>query len=286
MTALAILENPRQTVGKGLVFDGSFYLGLEGRESIVASLRYFNRTDQGFPEVGLYFVYTTVAQMDPSVEVFAGTEPEDRKAEEYSLVGDIQFLFYLGAPDEVDIDYRQRPYLHICGAAFNVDVPTATFSVMAEPYTAAFREMQKANRNATGSVAKSLFATNCIIPDSRRYDNVKKPVPYNKRYVMVTGHLTGVTSKLDDDNIKDFYCINVENIAFLGTQVTAANTAGDSPAPALTPTPAPTNKARKRWSYDTPINNVKRKKVAGSEVGGGDGSSSAGPSSPSPATTS
>ncbi|KAJ7508136.1 hypothetical protein B0H11DRAFT_2271066 [Mycena galericulata] len=261
MTALAILENPRQTVGKGLVFDGSFYLGLEGRESIVASLRYFNRTDQGFPEVGLYFVYTT--------------------------------LFYLGAPDEVDIDYRQRPYLHICGAAFNVDVPTATFSVMAEPYTAAFREMQKANRNATGSVAKSLFATNCIIPDSHRYDNVKKPVPYNKRYVMVTGHLTGVTSKLDDDNIKDFYCINVENIAFLGTQLTAANTAGDSPAPALTPTPAPTNKARKRWSYDTPINNVKRKKVAGSEVkgagsevDGGDGSSSAGPSSPSPATTS
>ncbi|KAJ7437678.1 hypothetical protein B0H11DRAFT_2361419 [Mycena galericulata] len=286
MTALAILENPRQTAGKGLVFDGSFYLGLEGHESIVASLRYFNRTDQGFPDVGLYFVYTTVAQMDPSVEVFAGTQEEDRKAEEFSLVGDIQFLFYLGAPNEVAIDYRQRPYLHICCTAFNVDVPTATFSVMAEPYTAAFREMQKANKNATGSVAKSLFATNCIIPDSRRYDNVKKPVPYNKRYVMVTGHLTGVTSKLDDDNIKDFYCINVENIAFLGTQVTAANTAGDSPAPALTPTPASTNKPHKRWSYDTPINNVKRKKVAGSEVDGGDGSSSAGPSSPSPATTS
>lgn len=61
ITALTVLENPRQTTTKGLVFDAHIYLGTEERESIVASLRYFNHSDVSFKPLGLYFAYFTVS---------------------------------------------------------------------------------------------------------------------------------------------------------------------------------------------------------------------------------
>lgn len=57
-------------------------------------------------------------------------------------------LFYLGHPDEVDIDTRRRPYVHICGAAFNSNEQAATFSVDADQYTSAIRELQKQAKEA------------------------------------------------------------------------------------------------------------------------------------------
>ncbi|KAF8173945.1 hypothetical protein K438DRAFT_1771809 [Mycena galopus ATCC 62051] len=211
--ALSILQNPRKMTSKGYVFDASFCLGLPERKSIVASLRYFNAKDEVFPELGLYFVYTTVAHMHPSIEAFTG----DESGSNYEP-GDFSLLIFLGLPSETEIDYHQPPYVHICGSAFNVDVLTATYSVTAEQYTGTFRDLQK---KQTGS----LLSTVWIIPDSPRYENIKKPVPYNKHFVMVTGNITGMTSVLENDQVNDSFRISVDNVVFLGTYVPPATPA-------------------------------------------------------------
>ncbi|KAJ7041736.1 hypothetical protein C8F04DRAFT_1176827 [Mycena alexandri] len=283
LAGLAVLENPRKITKKGLVIDATFYLGAADRQSILASLRYFNSKDEVFPEVGLYFVYTThskVAQMDPSVEVFTGEESgSELTPDDFALVRDIQFLFHLGHPSEAGIDYRQRPYAHICGAAFNVDVPSATFSVTADQYTGAFREMQKKTIGAPA--AKSVFSTICTIQDSPRYENIKKPVPFNKRFIMATGLITGLTSTLDNGKVKESYHVDVENIVFLGNYVPPATPAGNSPVPSSSTMKSAPGTRLKRWSYDNLDKDPKRRKSSDAE-GEGDGSSSAAPSSPSP----
>ncbi|KAF7334024.1 hypothetical protein MVEN_02307600 [Mycena venus] len=298
-TGLAILEFPRKITTKGLVFDASFYLGLPERQSVLASLRLFNQNDEVFSDIGLYFVYTTViipstlrllllltlilvlkiAQMDPSIEVFTGEgSGSPYTPDEFSLVGDIQFLFYLGVPSEAGIDYRKPPYIHICGPAFDVNIPAATFSVTAEQYTGAFRDVQKAAAQNGQRVAKSLsLSTICTIQDSARYENNKKPVPYNKRFVMVAGNITGMTSVLENDKIKDSYRVDVGNVVFLGTYVAPATPATNSAAASSSTSTPASGKRAKRWSYDTPVGGLKRKNPDAD-----DGRSSGPPSSPSP----
>ncbi|KAJ6488786.1 hypothetical protein C8R45DRAFT_1097141 [Mycena sanguinolenta] len=263
--ALAVLENPRKITAKGLVFDGSFFSGLPEPQpkSLVASLRYFNAKDEAFPELGLYFVYATLAQMDPAIEVFTGEgSGSDMKPDDFHLVGDIQFLFHLGHPGETSIDYRQVPYVHICGPALNADQAAATFTVTAEPYTSAFRELQKkAGLKKAASGPKSLFSAACKIHDSARYDGGKKPVPFNRRFVMAAGKITGMSSTLENGKVNDTYQIAVENIVFLGNYVPPATPSVNSPVPSSsTSTTTPANRL-KRWSYDTPVaNSLKRQK--------------------------
>ncbi|KAF7339079.1 hypothetical protein MVEN_01984300 [Mycena venus] len=278
-TGLAILEFPRKITTKGLVFDASFYLCLPERQSVLASLRLFNQNDEIFSDIGLYFVYTTIAQMDPSIEVFTGEgSGSPYTPDEFSLVGDIQFLFYLGVPSEAGIDYRKPPYIHICGPAFDVNIPAATFSVTAEQYTGAFRDVQKAAAKNGQTAAKSLsLSTICTIQDSARYENNKKPVPYNKRFVMVAGNITGMTSVLENDKIKDSYRVDVGNVVFLGTYVAPATPATNSAAASSSTSTPSSGKRAKRWSYDTPVDGLKRKNPDAD-----DGRSSGPPSSSSP----
>ncbi|KAJ7933549.1 hypothetical protein B0H13DRAFT_1856053 [Mycena leptocephala] len=282
LTGLTVLENPRQTTTMGLIFDANFFLGGKSTRSILASLRYFNANKTKFPDVGVYFVYATVAQMDPSVPVdlFAGPD-FGLSREDFTLIGDIQFLYLLGEPDDVDINFLQRPYAHICGAVLNPDPETAKWSMEADQYTTAIRDVQKLAKEKGDPLPRSFFPAICTIPDSSRYTNAKKPVPFNKRYVMVAGYLTDTSSTLDNDSkIKDSFCIDVDNIAFLGTQTTPATggTVMNSPAPS-TSASTPGARNNKRWSYDTPIGNKKKKSRMSSPTPEIGTSSPAGPSS-------
>ncbi|KAJ7042294.1 hypothetical protein C8F04DRAFT_1252266 [Mycena alexandri] len=285
LVGLAVLENPRKISEKGLTlaFDATWYLGASDREAIVGSLRYFNSKSDKYPEVGLYFVYTTVSHMDLAIEVHTGGESgSELTPADYNVVGDIQFLTYLGHPAETEIDFRQRPYAHICGAAFNIDVPTATFSVTAEQYTSAFRELQK----KTPGAPKSTFSAVLTIQNSPRYEVAKKPVPYKNRFVMATGYVTGITSKFDNAKVVDSFHIDVENVAFLGMNGVTQPAVPSTPALG---TPGSAGKVKsgvnKRWNFDTPVNAAKRRKTLDDDEGAGVGDSSgAGPSSPAPSS--
>ncbi|KAJ7821554.1 hypothetical protein B0H14DRAFT_2599175 [Mycena olivaceomarginata] len=280
ITGLTVLENPRKTSAKGLVFDGFFYLGTESRESIMASLRYFNANGTDFPPVGVYFLYATTR---------SGMFNANTKIMLWS--GMFQFLHLIGTPDEVDFDMHQRAYVHLAGAAMNPNTDTATWSMEADQYTAAIRDIQKEAKDSGKVQPRSFFPATCTIPDSSRYTSstkTKKPVPFNKHYVMVAGFLTDITSVLDttDSKIKDRFCIEVGNVAFLGSQITPAT--GGSVKNSLTSMATPTPK--QGWSYSAGGKGKKRlrdtspeRAQAGSPSGAGSSSPAPGPSSsPSP----
>ncbi|KAJ6492186.1 hypothetical protein C8R45DRAFT_1096213 [Mycena sanguinolenta] len=285
ITGIAILESPHKTTAKGLAFDAHFYLGAELQESILVLLCYFNANDIEFPPVGVYSTYATVAKMDPdsAVDIFA-TEGSTHKRKSYALVGDVQFLHFLGLPDEVDVDTCCRPYVHIAGVAMDRKEPTATWFMEADQYTASIRDLQKAAKvNGSEPVPRSFFPAFCTIRDSRCYPNNKKPIPFNKRYVMVVGYLTNVKSQLDNDGkLKECFCIDIENVAFLGTQTTPATggTVTDGHAFSSTSTPASNKRG---WSFGA--GNAKKGKMRRVTSPAPEGSSSPAPgpsSSPSP----
>ncbi|KAJ6462015.1 hypothetical protein C8R47DRAFT_1202285 [Mycena vitilis] len=286
--ALSVLENPRQTTIKGLVFDAHFYLGGPSQESTMASLRYFNGNDTSFPQVGVYFVYATVAQHDPSSGVDLLLGESEYNPTEYSLVGDIQFLFHLGSPEDIGLDMCQRPYVHLSGVAMNSNAQTATWTVDADQYTSAIREVQKSAKEKGEPVPRSLFPANCIIQNSQRYTHAKKPVPFNKRYFMLAGYLTDISSKLDNSGkVNDRFCVDVENISFLGmlTPGATGGTVADSPAASSsTSSPGGTPGPSKRWSYAS-VGKGKRRRMSSpgpEDASSGPAGPSSGPSSPSP----
>ncbi|KAJ7077373.1 hypothetical protein B0H15DRAFT_805192 [Mycena belliarum] len=289
ISGVAVLENPRQTSAKGLAFDGHLYVGGKSCQSLLMLLRYFNANDTEFPPVPtMYYIYATVAQMDTTakIELFS-----DDQAADYTLVGDIQVIIPIGPPSEVEIDSRQRAYVHLCGAASNPNMDMATFSLDIEQYTSSFRDVQKLAKEKKEKAPKSLFAANCVIRDSPRYTYIRKPVPFNKRFVMLTGYLVDVDSTLDITGIKvkQRICVDVENIAFLGQAPLTAGSSESDPA-ASTSTPAGSN-GRKRWSYDTPVPDNKRRKINALDLGSGShtaqtSSSPAGPSNSFPSSPS
>ncbi|KAK7046502.1 hypothetical protein R3P38DRAFT_3175781 [Favolaschia claudopus] len=259
LTGVIVLEKPRVVAGKTFVFDGHYYLGTDSQESILASLRYFNHSNIEFPDVGVYFTYATIAKMDVDaglnlfLEEGSNVQPHD-----YALVGDIQILVPLGAPDEVDIDLRRRPYIHIAGAAINPDSTKATWTMDADQYNSAYRE---ANKKLLKGAAKlrSFMPVQCTIPDGSRYTNSQKPVPYKGRYLMATGYLSDITNSLGNDGkINERFCIEVDNVAFLGT---VAATAAKEPSSSAS-TPASAGSSKRGWSFSGSCGDKKGKKRA------------------------
>ncbi|KAJ3759067.1 hypothetical protein EV360DRAFT_82450 [Lentinula raphanica] len=91
LTGLAALGNGRIIEGKALLFDANFYIS-DG-ETVVASLRYFNKNDMEFEDKAMYEVRASVARM-PDGGVTVGTDETEELLEdiEYDLIGDITWV--------------------------------------------------------------------------------------------------------------------------------------------------------------------------------------------------
>ncbi|KAJ7367129.1 hypothetical protein DFH08DRAFT_949114 [Mycena albidolilacea] len=173
----------------------------------------------------------------------------------------------------------------------NPNADTATWSMEADQYTVAIWDIQKEAKDSGKVQLRSFFPATCTILDSSHYTlstKTKKPVPFDKHYVMVAGFLTDITSVLDttDSKIKDCFCIEVGNVAFLRSQVTPAT--GGSVKNSLTSMATPTPK--QGWSYSASgkgkkhlCNTSLERAQAGSPSGTGSSSPAPGlSSSPSP----
>ena len=117
------------------------------------------------------------------------------------------------------IDPAQRAYLHISGAAVNCDEKEATFDIEIDQYISTLK-------NVKSSPSKFITPFSCSIPDSPRY-KTGKPVPYNRRYISISGFLTDVTYEPDSDVVQRFH-LKVENIVFLGQQTNTIPNSLDS----------------------------------------------------------
>jgi len=253
ITALCILGNARQ-IGrsKSVMFDAQIYVGSAENEAILGALRYFNGDDTVFPDEGMYMVYATVAHTDPAVEIYPS---ELYKKADYSLMGDITWLLLLGPTQgpgselTASINPCRRAYVHVTGPAYQANTEAATFQVDAEQYIATVKDAN--DQRPKANAIKPIFPTFCFIPDGPRWKNRKKPVPYNKRFVFVSGYLAGITSSLEKNVIQERFKIEVDNVAFLGTHVPPAEPSTPAVDGSSEQTPAPVSK-KFRYSYKTP----------------------------------
>ncbi|KAF8966831.1 hypothetical protein BDZ97DRAFT_1903666 [Flammula alnicola] len=259
LTAIAALGNPR-TIPKSkmTVIDAQIYIGSSSCESLLGALRYFNARDLHFAEsAGLYLINTT--------------------ANDYSFIGDINWIVPLEVPQEVNdsttfsIDLCQRALVHVSGLATNCQKEQGSFDLDLEHYVSALKDTKH---------VKAFAPLTCIIPDSPRYKN-GKPVPYNHRYISAFRFLTNIIFKPSSDVAVDRFVITIEDITFMGQLLQANNSVHantlDTPAkpprmtrslisygkrqaqPLITPvTPAPT---AKRPLADAPATSTSNKRT-------------------------
>jgi hypothetical protein len=111
------------------------------------------------------------------------------------------------APDSQEppsVDPHQPAFVQLSGVALNCDSAMGKFTLDVEVWHSATR-------------SKVVTSFLCIIPDSPKYKSSGKPVPYNNRYISLSGYLTGVTSKVDDMDIIERFTVTVEDIVFMGS---------------------------------------------------------------------
>ncbi|KAJ7149358.1 hypothetical protein C8R46DRAFT_1230518 [Mycena filopes] len=226
ISALTVLENPRKVSPRTTVFTCHLYVGSADVQKIQGSLRHYSE-EEGvqYPDAGIYQATFTVAKMRDGVDIF--TDDVQERAE-CSFVGDIKKEFYLigdlNSPAMENFDLARRPTVNVCGAVIRSDSNTATFALDAEQYTAAFADQQKLAATDKSVVSlKSVFPIEGFIPDSPRYKN-KKPVPWVKRYISISGYLAGIASSLEGATLQERFRVEVDQIAFLGTQTSLAST--------------------------------------------------------------
>ena len=122
------------------------------------------------------------------------------------------------------IDPRVQPFIQVTGVATESSKTDATFEVNVEQYVSCIKSGPP-TKQAGGSRPKPITRFFCHIPDSPKYKNwSSKPVPGNKRYVSVCGHLTGVERSGNTSEVERFL-IDVENITFCGHYIQPANAA-------------------------------------------------------------
>ncbi|KAJ7917782.1 hypothetical protein B0H13DRAFT_2321992 [Mycena leptocephala] len=217
-TGLAVLENPRVIPKtKTVVFDLQAYLP-SSEPALIGSVRYFNRDDLEFPEIGCYAVWVSVARTLPTAEVYS----QDLGPMDYHVLGDAVWLIPLGSPENFSLS--QPAFVQVCGLASNINKDDATFDVVVEQYISATRSPES-------------FPTRCFIPDTPRFQNYK-PVPNKGKFVSVTGFLTGV--ERDDDHAVKHFLLDVDQVVFLGQQPHSASApkAEQSPNKIVSGTPA------------------------------------------------
>lgn len=119
--------------------------------------------------------------------------------------------------EDLQIDPCQRAYVHVSGAVNNVHQESGTFKLDVDHYISAFKDLKDSKKPI-----KPIAPMSCEF--SARYQNRKKPVPFNRRYVSVSGFLTGVTYKQNSEDIVERFIVSIEHIAFLGQQGNSTST--------------------------------------------------------------
>lgn len=106
-----------------------------------------------------------------------------------------------------------------------VSKEAATFEVNVEQYISCATSDPSTKQAGGRSKITTRFL--CHIPDSPKYRN-GKPLPGNKRWVTIGGHVTGVEKSNEKSEVEQFR-INVENVTFCGLYSPPANSAAFVP---------------------------------------------------------
>lgn len=111
--------------------------------------------------------------------------------------------------------------MHLAGTSFKGEKTTATFEVNPEQWVSTLKDVKSSLQTLP------VFPVLATIQDSPRYTNGRKPIPGDRRYIFVSGCLTGVERNKDSTPMK--FRVDVESIAFLGTATIIHK--ADNPSP-------------------------------------------------------
>lgn len=219
--------------------------------------RYYNSSNDSFPEVGQFLAWIHVAKFVPlgpthirQTNEEAGDEVEtERQLNEWQTAEDTAnnegstSLETVEQPDAVHMvgdiiqlipiktdDMRQRAYINVSGAAVNANKTDGFFEVNAAQYTSHYKN----NRTLSILPVQAHFSSN-------KY-KTKKPIPSNNTYVTIEGFLEDIET--DMAGRVTLFHVSVDNINFLGRATLSASTAS-SKAPST-----PSRSSRFKFNFD------------------------------------
>lgn len=109
----------------------------------------------------------------------------------------------------------------------NVQRSEAKFDLDIEQYVSCMKNALKSASSQITKPIKPIAPISCTIPDSPKYKG-GKPIPFNKRYVTVSGFLSDIMFKEDISTGREVerFKIEVDNMVFLGQYVPTATPTG------------------------------------------------------------
>jgi hypothetical protein len=112
------------------------------------------------------------------------------------------------------------PYIEICGMVSAVDDLARSFYIDAHQYVAALKP------EPSSTNFRSVMPVECTFPDTARWKKSlsgKRFIVQPNRYVSIGGFIVGrKTTKVGDKNETQRFCVEVDNITFLGRPVVAS----------------------------------------------------------------
>ncbi|KAF8142057.1 hypothetical protein EV363DRAFT_1443946 [Boletus edulis] len=260
ITAVAVFENGRRAEGMSYIFDAQMYLG--NSTPLLAALRYFNRDNREFDDMGFYFVTARVAMMEPGAMI--ARQPNSPTETEYDLVGDVVNLIPIKIPDGVDhsevVDPKYLPYVELCGIVQTVDDVAGTFHLKPHQYVALLRNSTSGQPATSNSVAPKFCSTlpvKCLIPDTQRWKTKsgRKMTPKSGGYLSVTGFMT---DRNGTSQARQGFCLDVDSMVFLGRPI-VTRSAGSQDSLA-TESPSTPGRAGMRFDF-TQTRSTKKRRV-------------------------
>jgi hypothetical protein len=120
------------------------------------------------------------------------------------------------------IDPRRKPFIQVTGVAMEVSREKATFEVTVEQYISCYKSNPSTPQGGTHLKPTTTFF--CYIPDLPKFrTSTKKPLPGNKRFVSISGFVTGVDTSGDGSKVEQFR-IEVRTIVFCGQYIPPVHT--------------------------------------------------------------
>ncbi|KAK1225213.1 hypothetical protein PQX77_011893 [Marasmius sp. AFHP31] len=237
-----VVENARRDTTGGLtysklfVLDGQFWINDDVQ--LVAYFRFWNSANVVFPEVGKYMLCANVTKVGKGAVLFSGSLDHS----EYHMVGDVQWL----VPIPEDTNMCVEPWVIASGTVTDVNDQRATFGLITQQYTTAFKSQERIPLRA-------------MIPESPRYKG-KKPMPKDGGFAQVSGWMKSVSW---GDAVSDrteppvaFFHIEIVDIAFFPASVDIPSNKSAANSPAKTPS----KKRGLKFGYD--ISPTKKQKVS------------------------
>ncbi|KAF7970451.1 hypothetical protein HWV62_23895 [Athelia sp. TMB] len=199
LIATAVFKNPHKMKNspKTIIVDAQVYL--DAPEPLSLGLRYFNKKDMVFEDMGFYFMHAFVAKMEKGAVLDPSNGAEDGGSQLVSANG---------------VDPYQLPWFIISGTVTVSDESASMFSLEPSQYVAALKNAKEAD-----PLVSMILPVQCYIPDSPRYKK-GKPIPRVGGMVSFEGFLTSVTRRVDPDDaekkVAEKFYFEIENLAFMG----------------------------------------------------------------------